>query len=433
MRFSLTSKQASFIGACEQFSAYIGAIGTGKSTALIVKALFHCQESPNNLGVIVRKNFTDLRDSTIKDFETYTGFKVSEQKKECVLPNGSIILFRHGDELPVLKNLNLGFFGIEQAEEFPDSTTWEFLKMRLRRDCKHRNGFIVGNTAGHNWIWEIFKRHGAPKNHMLVEAKTIEHAHILPADYIENLKTLPKKLYDRYVENSWDITEGLIYDEYEESKHDIEPFDIPSTWERGFVLDHGFRNPTAVLWYAIDHDANIYLWAEHYEREKPISYHATSIKYHGLTQGYADPSIFAKNQSRGGQGDIFSIADEYRDLGINLVPALKELEKARISRVNEFFKAGKIRVFRDLINFKKEISSWKWKEVRPNAANLNLPEEPEDANNHLMDDLGYLIASRFPASDKPKEKPAEQSLDYYRQLRQQEQEFRENLNGPRIW
>ena len=197
MKFKLTTKQTQFIGAVEQFSAYIGAIGTGKSTALIIKALFHCQESPNNLGVIVRKNFTDLRDSTIKDFETYTGFKVTEQKKECVLPNGSIILFRHGDELPVLKNLNLGFFGIEQAEEFGDATTWEFLKMRLRRECKHRNGFVVGNTAGHNWIWDIFKRNG-PKNHMLVEAQTSEHAHILPPDYIENLKTLPKKPYDWY-------------------------------------------------------------------------------------------------------------------------------------------------------------------------------------------------------------------------------------------
>ena len=158
MKFKLTNKQAQFIGSYEQFSAYIGAIGTGKSTALIIKALFHCQESPNNLGVIVRKNFTDLRDSTIKDFESYTGFKVSENKKECILPNGSTILFRHGDELPVLKNLNLGFFGIEQAEEFGDETTWQFLKMRLRRDCKHRNGFIVGNTGGHNWIWNIFKR-----------------------------------------------------------------------------------------------------------------------------------------------------------------------------------------------------------------------------------------------------------------------------------
>lgn len=420
MHFNLTSKQTDFIGSCEQFSAYIGAIGTGKSTALIVKSLFHSQEQAGNLGCIVRKNFTDLRDSTIKDFETYTGFKVSEQKKECVLPNGSVILFRHGDELPVLKNLNLGFFGIEQAEEFPDSITWEFLKMRLRRDCKHRNGFIVGNTGGHNWIWEIFKRHGAPKNHVLVEAQTSEHAHILPADYIENLKTLPDKLYKRFVLNSWDITEGLVYDEYDEKKHLVEPIDIPSSWERGFILDHGFRNPTAVLWYAIDQDGNIWLHDEHYEREKTISHHSKRIKERGLNFGWADPSIFSKTMSKG--ADLFSIADEYLEEGISLAPSLREEEKARISRVNEFFKAGRIRVFKTLENFKREITSWKWKEIRPAQASLNAPEVPEDANNHLMDDLGYLIASRFAPANAPEVKSAKKSLDWYERVSEAQEE-----------
>lgn len=398
------------MGAYEQFCAYIGAIGTGKSTALIIKALFHCQEDPGNLGVIVRKNFTDLRDSTIKDFFEYTEgipIKYNEANKTAILPNGSQILFRHGDELPVLKNLNLGFFGIEQAEEFPDETTWQYLKMRLRRKCKHRNGFIVGNTAGHNWVWQIFKRNGAPKNHLLVEAVTQDHAHILPPDYIENLKTLPVKLYKRYVENSWDITEGLVYDEFDASRHVIAPIEIPGSWERGFVLDHGFRNPTAVMWYAIDHDGNIYIYDEHYQTEAPISVHATAIKQRGLSAGLADPSIFSKTQSRAGTGEIFSIADEYRDAGVHLSPALKEKEQGRIARVNEFFKSGKIRVFSTMENFIAEITAWKWKEVTPARANLNLPEVPDDKNNHLMDCLSYLVASRFSPSEM---RPARQSL-----------------------
>lgn len=423
MHFKLTQKQTEFIGSIEQFSAYIGAIGTGKSTALIVKALFHSQESPNNLGVIIRKNFTDLRDSTIKDFETYTGFKVSEQKKECVLPNGSIILFRHGDELPVLKNLNLGFFGIEQAEEFPDETSWQFLKMRLRRECKHRNGFIVGNTAGHNWVWNIFKRYGPPKNHMMVEAMTEEHSHILPPDYIENLKTLPKKLYQRYVMNSWDVTEGLVYDEFDKNRHVVKPIDIPDTWEKGFILDHGFRNPTAALWYAIDHDGTIWLYDEHYEKEKPVSYHAERIKTRNITIGLCDPSIMNKTQSKGNY--IYSIADEYRDLGIDLKPAYRSSEEANIARVNEFFKHDRIKVFSSLANFEKEITAWKWKEVRPMANNLNLPEVPEDKDNHLMDCLRYLIASRFQATEKPKEKAPMHSLDYYDEQAEHARDIRE--------
>lgn len=422
MKFDLTQKQANFIGAVEQFPAYIGAIGTGKSTSLIVKALFHSQESPGNLGVIIRKNFTDLRDSTIKDFEAYTGFKVTEQKKECVLPNGSIILFRHGDELPVLKNLNLGFFGIEQAEEFPDATAWYYLQMRLRRKCLHRTGFMVGNTNGHNWIWEIFKRHGCPKNHLLVEAKTEEHAYLLPPDYIANLKAnQPEKFFRRFVENSWDITEGLVYDEFDQSRHVIDPFEIPQDWERGFVLDHGLRNPTAVLWYAIDQDGTVYFHDEHYEREKPISHHAEKIKSRGLNDGIADPSIFAKNQTRASSNDLFSIADEYREAGINLRPAIREQELARIGRVNEFFKAGKIKIFKTNTHTIEEITTWKWKEVKAAQASMNLPEVPEDKDNHLMDDIGYFFASRFQSPEKKEPKLTRKSLDWYDEAARQEQ------------
>ena len=412
MRFRLTDKQAQFVGAHEQFPAYIGAVGTGKSTSLIVKALFHSQESPDNLGVIVRKNYCDLADSTVKDFELYTGFKVHQQKKECVLPNGSTILFRHCDELPLLKNLNLGFAGIEQCDELQDATAYEFLKMRLRRQVKFRTCFLVGNTNGHNWYWKMLKENGCPDNHLLIEATTYEHSAYLPADYIKNLETLPKKLYNRYVMNSWEEAEGLVYDEYVEARHVIAPFKVPETWEKGFVLDHGYRNPTAVLWYAIDHDGIIYLYDEHYEAEKPVSHHAYRIKEkQGIMSGIADPSIFSMTLQHSGK--VYSIADEYREFGVTLKPAYRSKEEASIARVNEFFKSDKIKITKCNQTTIHEVSNWKWKSVRPNAVAVNLPEEPEDKDNHLCDCLKYLIASRFSATPVIVPKPPRYSLSYY--------------------
>lgn len=667
MKFKLTNKQAQFVGAFEQFPTYIGAIGTGKSTALIVKALFHSQESKNNLGIIVRKNYTDLRDSTIKDFELYTGFKVNEQKKECILPNGSTILFRHCDELPVLKNLNLGLAGIEQCDELPDETTYEFLKMRLRRDVKFRTCFMVGNTSGHNWVWRMFKD-SLPDNHLLIEATTIEHAKYLPPDYIKNLETLPKKLYNRYVMNSWEESEGLVYDEYLESRDVIEPFSIPEGWEKGFVLDHGYRNPTAVNWYAIDYDGNIFCVApetkiltenltwvradevqendtlagfdeqssdgtkrhwksavvegirkvikpsykitlsdgttikcssdhqwlvddsggrrewrktenikigwklnrvtdvwdrdksfesgylagvfdgegslvknksnrfslsftqrdnivlskvkseldnlglrygiyenkqndclslqitrkkdiikflgsirperlllkfkvdflggfssfsqptvvkkeflgnievvaiqtssktyiaeglashncyqEHYEAEKPVSHHSDSIKRLGeQREGIADPSIFSLTQQRNGY--IISIADEYREFGINLRPSMRSKEDASVARVNEFFKAGRIKIFKNCVNTIREIGNWKWKSVRPQVVQLNKTEEPEDKDNHTCDNLKYLITSRFGAAVKVEPIPEKKRHTIYSIEQGLEQEVEE--------
>ena len=413
--FNLKQQQYDFIGNCEQFPAYIGGIGTGKSFSLIAKALFHSQESENNLGVIIRKNFTDLRDSTIRDFEQYTGLHVSKDDKEVKLPNKSVIMFRHGDELPVLKNLNLGWFGIEQAEEFGDSLSWDMLIMRLRRNVKFRSGFLVANANGHNWIWNKWVKNGPSKNHALIQATTYDFADILPTDYITNLESnLPDKLFRRFVKNSHEIAEGLVFSEYDESRHVDYILEIPEGWERGFILDHGFRNPTAVLWYAIDFDGNIHLYDEHYECEKPISYHAERIKSRKVLQGIADPSIFSKTQSD--KQGFHTIADEYSDLGIILNPAVREEEYAAIARVNEFFKAGRIKVSVNLTHARHEFSNWKWKPRRPTADPQNYKEEPEDYQNHLADCLKYLIQTRFAIPSTPQKKSEFHSFNWWERM-----------------
>lgn len=399
MKFILKKQQAEFIGAYEQFTAYIGGIGSGKSTSLIAKALFHSQESPNNLGVIVRKNYTDLRSSTIKDFTDYTGLKVNEQNHEVKLPNGSVIMFMHGDVLDSLKNINAGFIGIEQADDFADSSAWDMLIQRLRRQVKFRTGFLVANANGHNWVWEKFIKEKRP-NHLCVQATTYDFADILPPDYIPNLEqNLPERMFKRYVLNSHEVSEGKVYDEYDENVHVVEPFEIPETWERGFCLDHGFRNPTAVLWYAIDYDGNLVLYDEHYQTEKPVSFHAKEISKRDIKQGIADPSIFNRTQSKGEH--IYSIADEYQEYGISLRPAAKEEEYAAIGRVNEMFKAKKIKVFKTLVHAREEFAKWRWKVVRPGADPKNHPEEPEDYMNHLADDLKYIVQTRFASAVKP--------------------------------
>ena len=149
--------QDKFLFSKERYSCLIGGVGTGKTFVFLLKAWQICQENPGSLGLIVRREYTDLRDSTINDFEKYFGVKVKEQAKEYEFPNGSKIMFRHGDltDKNVLKNINLTFFGIEQAEEYETSIIFDFLRDRLRQS-ENSCGFLIANAAGHNWIYERF-------------------------------------------------------------------------------------------------------------------------------------------------------------------------------------------------------------------------------------------------------------------------------------
>lgn len=435
----LLYSQTKFLFSKRKFPAIVGTWGCGKSLAAIFAANKECEDHKDNLYLVIRKEFVDLRDSTMRDWASEIG-RPWNGDKDVLYENGSQLMFRHGEDIDSLKNINLGGALMVQAEEMSEENFW-FILGRLRRKSGTLKLRIEANYNGHNWIYKLFKKKDLAipagmqgiiniEDFDLIETSTKENAENLPPQYIASLELLPEKLKRRHYIGSWDDTQGLVYDEFSENKHVVDPIEIPETWERGFVLDHGFTNPTAVLWYAIDHDGNVWLYDEHYQTEKPVSHHAEKIKERNLADGWCDPSVYGRTQSR--NGELFSIADEYRDFGVNLKPALRASDASSIARVNEFFKAGKIKVFSALSAFLGEINNWKYRK-QSNRLNVNLPEEPEDKDNHLMDCIKYLIASRFGSPMKPKERPVRGSIAYYEEQEAYNKQEALRLHGTRAW
>lgn len=213
-----------------RFSAFVAGWGTGKTMCAIAKGMALTEQYPNNLGLIVRKSFRDLSDSTMNDFTKYTGKKIPSNK-DIVFDNGSKIMFRYVDELAgSTQNLNLGWFYIEQAEELDSDKEFELLGGRLRRQGCFCQGFIIANTNGHNWIWRKWKNKGG-SDYMcdilydpetgIKDVRYSGFASLTEATLFDNIKNLPpafvaanevKKatspaLYRRCVMNSWEDTD----------------------------------------------------------------------------------------------------------------------------------------------------------------------------------------------------------------------------------
>lgn len=219
--------QAKFIRTKARYPANVAGWGTGKSLSGIGRAMRMSEQYPDNLGVIFRKEYTDLRDSTVKDFQTNTGITVSSAR-DVVFPNKSIILFRHIEELNNIQNMNLGWFWIEQAEELDTDDQFFTLFGRLRRKGTEQSGFVTANTNGHDWIYKLWKAGGLVeairqlmKEHpelfvgvnspeemvKLYEATTFDNQDVLSPEFMLSLRILEKKkpkLYKRFVLNSWD-------------------------------------------------------------------------------------------------------------------------------------------------------------------------------------------------------------------------------------
>lgn len=306
------------------------------------------EKYPNNLGLIVRKEFTDLRDSTIKDFEDLTGYKVGSDK-DVRLPNGSRIMFRHGSELNTLQNINLGACGIEQGDEFDDDSQWFMLFGRMRRkNCGKPSLFLIANANGDDWVNKLWGSKDHPEikpapGYELYEATTFDNSDILPESFMVNLQTLKLQkpsVYEQYVMNSRKVVSGKIYPMLNNDYHVIEDQDLPDWWERIGIIDTAVASGVCHAGlYAISPEGDIIKYNEYHEKERLISDHCERInKIVGndrISYWQFDPSAF--NKTREKMGRLYSVADELRDYGIVGNPAENDVD-AGINRLGEYLK-----------------------------------------------------------------------------------------------
>lgn len=369
--FSLTQKQAGFIMSDSRYPAYVAAWGTGKTTAGIGRSMRLSEQYPNNLGVIFRKEYTDLKDSTVKDFESYTGLRV-DSGREVKLPNGSIIMFRHLEEMNNLQNINLGWFWIEQAEELDSDEQFYLLFGRLRRQGVARSGFITANTNGHNWIYKSWKMRQLEGGE-LYEAASFENAHLLPADTIASwkvLETAKPKMYRRFVLNSWDDADTIdiiiqpdwIYKSTKRELNTVPPI------RRVVSIDVARYGDDKTVFYAIENGAVI----GREEHDKRSTMETVGLAIH-----------FGKKL-----GNIESFAVDEIGVGAGVADRLKELEKDVVfvnaasksnfeeyynlraeiySKGAEMFEQGKVKIPPDDTDLIEQLSWAKYKTIKSNG------------------------------------------------------------------
>ena len=190
---------------------------------------------------------------------------------------------------------------------------------------------------------------------------------------------------------------GLVYTEFDENVHVIEPFDVPYEWQDVLSIDPGLNNPLSCHWYCVDYDGNIYVVAEHYEAKRDIGYHANKINEISDKIGW----------HRDGKGRIVSLIDSaanqrtlasqksvtelFYEYGIVANPKVNKDLFAGIARVKEYFKSNKIFIFKNCVNMIREIKGYWW-------GDGDVPKKKDD---HSLDELRYYVMSK-PDNVRPK-------------------------------
>jgi phage terminase large subunit len=410
MWFRPKPKQEHFIRSAAREVAYVGGFASGKTVAGAVKALLVSLSHPGTVGLVGRQSYQALEQTTkrvILDGDdkppiippSLVRRRIDDPvHNKVILNNGSEILFRAFQDWnpEKLRSLNLGWLYLDEASEASERL-WNELNGRLRHPAGPGQAWLTTNPNGHDWVWRRFHPDAEHAAGDLFVSKTDDMADVLPSGYIQHLRdTMPLEWQRRFLDASFDTASGLVWPEWDRVFHVIDPFELEHQWKRFESLDHGRRNPTAVLWWAVDFDGSLFVVDGYYEPGLP-SQHAAAIK--ATRRGREMPPIVAGGDvfNRGPTGE--SAADVYAEHGIQLRRANDDFDGG-VLRVGEWLlrrDAPRVFVFDTpgTLPFRQEIADYRWKDLSPaQEEKLDQPEAPRKIRDHAVDAFRYGIMSR---------------------------------------
>ena len=279
-------------------------------------------------------------------------------------------------------------------DEEPPFDIYLECKMRVLDRC----GDIFGTMTplkGLTWVYNTIYLND--KNDEQVWSETMEWADnpFLSKKEIENMtrsvpaEEIESRRYGKFMQNG-----GMVYSEFDENVHVIEPFDIPLEWQDNISIDPGLHNPLSAHFYAVDFDGNVYVVAEHFQAEKSVQYHADKIKeiakkLHWKTdsQGFLHSLIdsAAGQRTLSGQKNVVEL---FYENGIVVNPKVNKDLFSGISVVKSYLKTAdgrsRLFIFKNCINLIREIKNYWWGD----------DDVPLKKDDHCLDELRYYLMTK---------------------------------------
>lgn len=302
----------------------------------------------------------------------------------------------------------IGFKSCDQGREKFQGTSLDYVwfdeeppydiylecKMRVLDKC----GEIFGTMTplkGLTWVYNTIYLNDKNDNEIWYEMMEWADNPFLSKKEIESMtKSLPaeeieSRRYGKFMQNG-----GMVYSEFDENVHVIEPFEVPMEWQDNISIDPGLHNPLSAHFYAVDYDGNVYVVAEHYQAQKTVGYHAEKIKKIARNLNWKTDSkgfLRAIIDSAARQKTLASeknVVELFYENGILVNPQVDKDMFAGISTVKSYLKTAdgstRLFIFKNCVNLIREIKNYWW-------GDGDLPIKKDD---HALDELRYYLMTK---------------------------------------
>ncbi len=256
-------------------------------------------------------------------------------------------------------------------------------------------------VEGMTWIYDDIYMPGKSnplEGITVIEVDMTDNPYLSPGEVQEYILGLSEDDKLARVHGKFVQVGGLVYKTFDPDIHVIDPMMPPQEWEWYCSLDHGYNNPTAILWHAVSGDGQVITFSEHYERERTVDYHASVIHSRNANFGrvpdlyVADPAIAQRNAVTG-----TSIQQEYSDNGVPFNLGNNDVLSG-VNRINHYLQpsfTGQPRwtITRNCVNLIWEMQRLKWKvfQNKKLIRDNNRREEIHKKDDHACDSARYFF------------------------------------------
>lgn len=369
-----------------------GGRGSKKSTTAALWFIVNMMKYKMANTLVVRKVYKDHKDSTyaqlkwaINDLRVSHLWEPKLSPLEIIyLPTGQKILFRGLDDPMSITSITtekgfLCWLWFEEFYQIVNETDFNMVDMSIRGDIpeplfKQITGTFNPWNEKH-WIKERF--FDAPDLNTFSFTSTYMQNEFLGADDIALFEQMKKNNPRRYnVEGlgNWGMSEGLVYDNWEEKEFDHKEVAKREGVRSAFGLDFGYTSdPSALTCMLVDVEKKeLYTFDEHYEKGMLNNQIAAMI----IEKGFGKEEIIADCSEP-------KSIDEIRLSG---VPRIKPARKGADSIANgiQFIKQFRHIIHPRCVNTILEKNNYAYSTKLGKMTNV-----PIDDYNHLMDAERY--------------------------------------------
>lgn len=403
--------QDAFLASEARFKLFRAARRTGKSFSA-AKAVMPKVLTPNTRGWIVGPTY-DLAEKEFRyivDMLARAHKKMGLPKPDVLhsnpkmgdlyirMPWGAEVIGKSAERPLSLVGEENDWIILSEAAQQKADTWFRYLRPTL----SSRMGSAIFPTTpdiSGAWLYELELDIPNMPGWELFTCAAWDAPHFNAAEIAAAKKELSEDAFAEQYGGEWTFHAGRVFKAYNRATHIVRPFQIPSGWRVYSGLDFGNRDATAVIWFAVSPGADIYVFDEYYQSDRPTEVHTECVRlkdralpavlrvadHHALgKQLVADwrvrglPSVDAKVDRKARRDRLMAVL-EGRDYHMPYHAAQLGLPVGKYPRL--FIFQGRCP------NLEREIQLLKWREGRSQEGS----QGDTIGDDHAVDALEYAV------------------------------------------